>query len=425
MPSLAVIGAQWGDEGKGKITDLLAPRCNLVVRYQGGNNAGHTIIAHGKKIVLHLIPSGILHDNCVSVIGHGVVFDPEAFSEEVEYLEKFGVVVSPEKLKISPHCSVITSYNKILDIHREMRKNSQIGTTAKGIGPSYEEKIGRKGLKLGDILDKDLLVRKLKLGLEEKEVLFQHFYKVDYPSVEEEAHRLHELGKKVMPFLDDTFHFLDRSIKEGKNILYEGAQGVLLDVDYGSYPFVTSSNTVVGGIYTGAGPFVGHEVLGVAKAYATRVGLGPFPTELSNKEGEQLQQMGGEFGATTGRVRRCGWMDLPLLKYAVKASGITSLALSKLDVLARMGGEVRLCRAYQYEGETRDCAHPGMDFSKVRPLFVEMPSFEDDFGEGWKMSGNLAHYIQTIENFIGCKVSVLSYGSERSKTRFLHEFFVS
>ena len=424
MPSLAVIGAQWGDEGKGKITDLLAPRCNLVVRYQGGNNAGHTIIARGKKIVLHLIPSGILHDNCVSVIAHGVVFDPEAFGEEVEYLEKAGVVVSPEKLKVSPHCSVITSYNKILDIHREKRKNSQIGTTAKGIGPCYEEKIGRKGLKLGDLLDKDLLVCKLKRGLEEKEVLFEHFYKVDYPPVEEEASRLHEWGKKVRPFLDDTFHFLDESLEKEKNILYEGAQGVLLDVDYGSYPFVTSSNTAVGGIYTGAGSFVGvgQEVLGVAKAYATRVGLGPFPTELSNGEGERLQQMGGEFGATTGRVRRCGWMDLPLLKYAVKASGITSLALTKLDILAQMGGS-RLCHSYRYKGETRDCAHPGMDFSQVEPLFTEMPSFEDDFGEGWKMSKNLARYIETIENFIGCKVSVLSYGSERNKTRFLREFF--
>lgn len=423
MQSLAIVGAQWGDEGKGKITDLLGQKCDVVVRYQGGNNAGHTIIVGDKKIVLHLIPSGILHDHCVSVVGHGVVFDPEAFKVELEDVLASGCTVTPEKLKISENCSVITMYNRLLDGQREAKGPVKIGTTGRGIGPAYEDKISRKGLKLKDLLDKDHLTAKLKANMIEKEVLFKTLYDCEFPSIEEEAARLFELGKIVAPYLTDTFSFLDKSLQENKKVLYEGAQGVLLDIDYGSYPFVTSSSTSTGGIYTGAGLPGKHieEVLGITKAYLTRVGEGPFPTELFDDQGEFIQKKGGEFGATTGRKRRCGWIDLPLLKYTVKASNITSIALTKLDVLSGIEG-VKICTGYEYEGKTIDCAYPGIDLSKVKPILKEMPSFNDDF-EGEVLSDELKNYINTIEEFVGIPVGILAYGPERSEIKFQKDYF--
>lgn len=423
MQSLAIIGSQWGDEGKGKITDLLGQKCDLVVRYQGGNNAGHTIIVGDKKIVLHLIPSGILHDHCVSVVGHGVVFDPRAFKEELEDVMKNGVDVTPEKLKISENCSVITYYNKLLDGQREAKGPIKIGTTGKGIGPAYEDKTSRKGIKLKDLMNKDLLIEKLKANLIEKEVLFKHLYQVEYPNVEEEAEKLFELGKIIAPFLTDTFSYLDSALQANKKVLYEGAQGVLLDIDYGSYPYVTSSNTSAGGIYTGAGlpgKYV-DEVLGITKAYTTRVGEGPFPTELFDDVGEKIQRVGHEFGATTGRKRRCGWIDLPLLKYTVKASNISSIALTKLDVLSGLE-TLKVCYAYKYKGEEIDCAYPGIDLTQVEPLYKEMTPFTDKF-ENDDLSGELKTYIDTIENHIGINVGILAHGPERSEIKFRKEFF--
>lgn len=423
MQSLAIVGAQWGDEGKGKITDLLGQKCDVVVRYQGGNNAGHTIIVGDKKIVLHLIPSGILHDHCVSVVGHGVVFDPEAFKAELEDVLNSGCKVTPEKLKISENCSVITMYNRLLDGQREAKGPVKIGTTGRGIGPAYEDKISRKGLKLKDLLDKEHLTKKLRANMIEKEILFKTLYNCEFPSIEEEADRLFELGKIVAPYLTDTFSFLDKSIQENKKVLYEGAQGVLLDIDYGSYPFVTSSSTSTGGIYTGAGLPGKHieEVLGITKAYLTRVGEGPFPTELFDDKGEFIQQKGGEFGATTGRKRRCGWIDLPLLKYTVKASNITSIALTKLDVLSGID-DIKICTGYEYEGKTIDCAYPGIDLSKVKPILKDMPSFNDDF-KGEVLSDELKNYITTIEEFVGIPVGILAYGPERSEIKFQKDYF--
>jgi adenylosuccinate synthase len=369
MQSLAIVGAQWGDEGKGKITDLLGQKCDVVVRYQGGNNAGHTIIVSDKKIVLHLIPSGILHDHCVSVVGHGVVFDPEAFKAELEDVLNSGCKVTPEKLKISENCSVITMYNRLLDGQREAKGPVKIGTTGRGIGPAYEDKISRKGLKLKDLLDKEHLTNKLRANMIEKEILFKTLYNCDFPSIEEEADRLFELGKIVAPYLTDTFSFLDKSIQENKKVLYEGAQGVLLDIDYGSYPFVTSSSTSTGGIYTGAGLPGKHieEVLGITKAYLTRVGEGPFPTELFDDKGEFIQQKGGE-------------------------------------------------------GKTIDCAYPGIDLSKVKPILKEMPTFHDDF-KGEVLSDELKNYINTIEEFVGIPVGILAYGPERSEIKFQKDYF--
>ena len=423
MQSLAIVGAQWGDEGKGKITDLLGQKCDVVVRYQGGNNAGHTIIVGDKKIVLHLIPSGILHDHCTSVVGHGVVFDPEAFKIELEDVLASGCTVTPDKLKISENCSVITMYNRLLDGQRESKGPVKIGTTGRGIGPAYEDKISRKGLKLKDLLDKEHLTNKLRANMIEKEILFKTLYNCEFPSIEEEADRLFELGKIVAPYLTDTFSFLDKSLQENKKVLYEGAQGVLLDIDYGSYPFVTSSSTSTGGIYTGAGLPGKHieEVLGITKAYLTRVGEGPFPTELFDDKGEFIQHKGGEFGATTGRKRRCGWIDLPLLKYTVKASNITSIALTKLDVLSGIE-DIKICTGYEYEGKTIDCAYPGIDLSKVKPILKDMPSFNDDFKDE-VLSDELKNYITTIEEFVGIPVGILAYGPERSEIKFQKDYF--
>jgi len=422
MKSLAIIGSQWGDEGKGKITDLLGLKCDVVVRYQGGNNAGHTIIVGDKKIVLHLIPSGILHDHCTSVVGHGVVFDPEAFGVELQTVEKSGINVTPERLRISGNCSVITYYNKLLDGQRESKGPIKIGTTGKGIGPAYEDKISRKGIKLKDLLDYDTLLEKLQANLIEKESLFKNLYECEYPTAEEEATRLFELGKKVAPFVCDTFSFLDECRTANKKILFEGAQGVLLDIDYGSYPYVTSSNTSVGGVFTGAGLPGGmiEEVLGITKAYTTRVGEGPFPTELFSAVGEFIQTKGGEFGATTGRKRRCGWLDIPLLKYAVKSSNLTSIALTKLDVLSGMD-ELKVCTGYKYEGKELNCSYPGIDLSKVEPVYKDMKPFADDFkGE---QSSELKEYISFIEEEIGIPVGIIAFGPERSEISFLKDYF--
>lgn len=422
MQSLAIIGAQWGDEGKGKITDYLSQKCDYVVRYQGGHNAGHTIWVGSQKVVLHLIPSGILHPHCVSVIGHGVVFDPEDFQTELKEVEQY-CSITPENLKISYNCSVITSYNKILDALRESQGPVKIGTTGKGIGPSYEDKVSRKGLKLRDLLNKDTLHQKLKENLIEKEILFKHLYKAEFPTLEEEVERLYQRGQEVKPFLADTFNILDQAFKQNKKILYEGAQGILLDIDYGSYPFVTSSNTSMGGIYTGAGtsgkPI--EEVIGIAKSYTTRVGTGPFPTELSDEMGDKLQKQGDEFGATTGRRRRCGWIDLPLLKYTAKASHLTSIALTKVDVLSGIE-ELKVCYAYEYEGQEIDCAYPGIDLYKVKPLYKNVKPFADKF-EDKTFSPELQDYIKMIEDHVEIPVSIVAHGPEREQIVFRKEFF--
>ncbi|MBC98756.1 MAG: adenylosuccinate synthase [Halobacteriovoraceae bacterium] len=423
MQSLAIIGSQWGDEGKGKITDLLGQKCDYVVRYQGGNNAGHTIIVGDQKIVLHLIPSGILHDHCTSVVGHGVVFCPRAFKEELEDVQSSGVNITPERLKISENCSVITIYNKILDAQRESQGPVKIGTTGKGIGPAYEDKTSRKGLKLKDLLDREILEKKLRANMIEKEVLFKHLYNIESPSIEKEVEELFELGKLIKPFLADTFSMIDKAVENDKKILFEGAQGVLLDIDYGTYPFVTSSSTSAAGIYSGAGlpgKYV-EEVLGITKAYTTRVGEGPFPTEMFCDLGEKIQTIGNEFGATTGRKRRCGWIDLPLLKYSVKASNITSIALTKVDVLSGIE-ELKVCVGYRYKGEEIDCAYPGIDLSQVEPILKDMKPFNDDFKSD-EMSEELKEYLDVIEGAIGAKVGILAFGPERSQIKFIQNYF--
>ena len=421
MKTLAIIGAQWGDEGKGKITDLLSEKCDVVVRYQGGNNAGHTIIVDGKKIVLHLIPSGILHPHCTSVIGHGVVFDPEAFHTELIKVQGTGIKITHDNLKISENVTIITNYNKILDAARESQGKVKIGTTGKGIGPAYEDKIARRAIKLKDLFNLEKLKIKLAQNLEEKEALFKHHYDVAFPSIEQEAKRLYDWGQFVAPFACDTFSYLDQAVLSAKKILFEGAQGILLDIDYGTYPYVTSSSTALGGVYTGAGIPESHvnEVLGITKAYTTRVGEGPFPTELLDKTGEEIQIKGHEFGATTGRKRRCGWLDLPLLKYSVKASNLTSIALTKVDILSTVS-TLKICVAYEYEGKKIECAYPGLDLYKAQPIYKEMKPFTDNFqGE---FSPELNTYIKEIEKFLGIPVGIVAFGPERREIRFLKSY---
>ena len=424
MKTLAVIGAQWGDEGKGKITDFFSHKSDLVVRFQGGNNAGHTIVVGNKKVVTHLVPSGILSPGCLSLIGHGVVFDPRAFIQEYNELTSAGITINPENLKISSNCTVITAYGKLLDACRESKGKVKIGTTGKGIGPGYEDKVSRRGIKLSDLFDYDSLVHKLSRNFEEKEILFKHLYQVEAPTPEQEAKELYEIGKFLKPFSADTFSIIIDAQEKKKNIMFEGAQGVLLDIDYGTYPFVTSSNTTYAGIYSGAG-LMGKvdEVVGLMKAYTTRVGEGPFPTELDNDLGEKIRQIGHEFGATTGRKRRCGWLDLPLLKYSVRSSNITSMVLTKLDVLGQID-ELKVCVGYEFEGKVLDAAYPGLDLSKVKPIYKNLEPFGNELtNEKKTLNKNLLGYIEFIESYLGVPVGIVSYGPERNEILLRKDYF--
>ncbi|HXH75859.1 MAG TPA: adenylosuccinate synthase [Bacteriovoracaceae bacterium] len=421
MQTMAIIGAQWGDEGKGKITDLLAEKCDLVVRYQGGHNAGHTIWVNGQKTVLHVIPSGVLHPHCLSVIGHGVVLEPENFLKELEMIK--GVTkVGPDNLKLSSTATVITSYHKLLDAAREAQGTEKIGTTGKGIGPAYEDKVSRRGIKVKDLMDKDTLVRRLGTGYAEKAILFKHLYQIDIPSIEEEVERLYRYGQLIKEYVTDTFSLIDDKLSQGKRVLYEGAQGILLDVDYGTYPYVTSSSTAGAGIYTGAG-LPGkklEEVIGVAKAYTTRVGEGPFPTELFDEVGTYIQTTGKEIGATTGRKRRCGWLDIPLLKYAVKCSHLTSIALTKLDILTDMA-QLKICYAYEVNGKVVDCAYPGINLYNAKPLYKDFTPFKDTF-DGGKPSKELEQYMSYIQENLGIPVGIYAYGPDRNQVVFRQKY---
>lgn len=423
MNTLAIIGAQWGDEGKGKITDLLGMDSDIVVRFQGGNNAGHTIIFDDKKIVLHQIPSGILHANCISVVAHGVVFEPEAFLEEMLEVKKH-ITITPDRLKISLNATVITSYHKLLDAIREGKSANKIGTTCKGIGPAYEDKIARRAIKVKDLLDKDVLYKKLSIALEEKMFLFEHLYKIEVPTIEQEVERLYSLGMQFKDYITDTFSYIDQALTAGKKVLFEGAQGVLLDIDYGSYPYVTSSSTGAAGIFTGAGVASGivSEKLGIVKAYTTRVGEGPMPTEIAEEIGADIQRIGNEFGATTGRKRRCGWLDLPILKYSVKASALTSIALTKVDVLSGLQ-ELKVCYAYEVEGKEYDCAYPGLDLAKATPLYKTFKPFADKFEKENVYSDELQSYINLIEESLGIPVGILAFGPERSQIHFRKQYY--
>ena len=421
MQTVAIIGAQWGDEGKGKTTDMLAEKCDYVVRYQGGHNAGHTIWVSGKKTVLHVIPSGVLHSHCTSIIGHGVVFEPENFLKELNNVKSL-TTINHERLKVSENATVITSYHRLLDGARESQGPEKIGTTGKGIGPAYEDKAARKAVKVKDLLDKNTLRKRLENGFAEKKVLFETLYKIEVPTIDQEVERLYNLGQQFKDYICDTFSILAKAVEENKKVLYEGAQGVLLDVDYGTYPYVTSSSTSSAGILTGAGNVNGKvdEILGIVKAYTTRVGEGPMPTELFDDVGAYIQKTGNEVGATTGRTRRCGWLDFPLLRYAIKCSNLTSIALTKLDILSGMN-VLKVCEAYEVDGKIVDCAYPGIDLTKAKPIFKELSPFKDDF-KGNEISKELKNYISTIEEGLGIPVGIYAFGPDRVEIKFKKDY---
>lgn len=415
-----VVGAQWGDEGKGKVVDLLSEGIEVVARYQGGANAGHTLVINGKKTVLHLIPSGIMQDGVLCVIGNGVVIDPVALKEEITMLEEAGVSVKG-RLFISHKAHLIMPYHKLLDTVREKHASSAIGTTGRGIGPSYIDKFSRVGIRIVDLLDRNSFQEKLRANIAEKNTLLQKLYGESELNVDEIVKEYVEFDAYIDPYITDTTLLLNQAIADGKKVLAEGAQGALLDVDHGTYPFVTSSNPTSGGACTGLGipPTSIEKVIGVVKAYSTRVGNGPFPTELLDETGEKLRKEGAEFGATTGRPRRCGWLDLVALKYSVMINGISEIALTKLDVLDTFD-TISVCTGYtvgekQLKSFPADCD----SLEKVTPLYTELTGWNSSLA-GISTYDELPEqtrsYIQFIENFTGARVSIVSTSPDRAST---------
>ncbi|MEK7299337.1 MAG: adenylosuccinate synthase [Candidatus Margulisiibacteriota bacterium] len=411
-----IVGSQWGDEGKGKITDILAEKMDLVVRYQGGNNAGHTVVVGSQTFKLHLIPSGILYPSCICVIGNGVVLDPEVFFLEVESLAKQGIAVTPDRLKVSSIAHVILPFHKLLDSLQESnRTDEKIGTTGRGIGPAYADKISRVGVRVNDLLVKDRLIKKIKSRQWETLLPGQA---LDIDGI---IDTYYELGQRLRPFVTDTSLFVNRAIDAGKSVILEGAQGTMLDVDHGTYPYVTSSNPVSGGAGTGAGigPHKIDQVIGVTKAYVTRVGAGPFPTELTDKTGEILRDRGCEFGTTTSRPRRCGWLDLVALRYAVRVNGITEICLTKLDVLDGLD-EIKVCTRYQTADGMRDEFPLDPDeFSSCEPVYDTLPGWKEDISQMTdvrQLPTTAKAYVEYIARQVGVRISLISVGSGRLQT---------
>src|SRR6056297_260919 len=430
MPSLAVIGTQWGDEGKGKIVDQLSEKKDLVVRFQGGANAGHTIYVDNEKYVFHLIPSGILHEDVIVGIGNGVVLDPEVLMDEINMLEDRDHRVDAENLKISPLAHVVMPYHKIFDgIREEEKKDKKIGTTKRGIGPCYEDKMARIGIRVMDLVDEEKLYEKLKFNIEVKNKILVKAYgkeKLDFDRIFEE-YRLY--GKKLKNFVYDVSYLIDDFYKNGKNVLFEGAQGSCLDIDFGTYPYVTSSNTSAGGILTGAGVSKDKvdEVLGVVKAYTSRVGAGIFPTEQINEVGEKIRNIGKEFGATTGRPRRCGWLDLIMLKYVVRINSLSGIALTRLDILDEFE-ELKICTGYEIEGNiVEDFSTNFMAYDKLNPIYETFKGWESQT-TGIKKYENLPEnakkYIKFIENFLNVPVYIISVGPNRTQTIFKNKKYL-
>lgn len=428
MSVAAVIGMQWGDEGKGKIIDLLSDKADIVARYQGGHNAGHTICFSDKKFVLHLIPSGIFHENKLCVIGNGVVVDPAALNEEIRMLESAGVEFKG-RLVLSDRANIILPYHCISDRESEHSKAAKkIGTTGRGIGPSYADKIARIGIRAGDFLDEKILREKLEANWMEKKLIFTHAYNQDIPDFQEMYDQLTQYRDIVLKYLADTHVVLRNAIAAGRNVLCEGAQGTMLDVDHGTYPYVTSSNTTAGGICTGLGipPTSIDRIAGVMKAYTTRVGEGPFPTELHDSDGEKLRKEGHEFGATTGRPRRCGWFDAVVARYAVALNGIDSILLTKIDVLDQFD-TIKVCTAYRHKGKECREMPAGIDvLENCQPVYIEFKGWKtptsgiDSFN---KLPDNARRYIDSLKDLIGIGFMMISTGPDRRHTIRLEEIF--
>lgn len=427
MSSFVVLGAQWGDEGKGKMTDYLAEKADVVVRFQGGNNAGHTVEVGDKQYKLHLIPSGILYKEKLNIIANGVVVDPEALFKEIEYLEGLGENITPDRLIVSDRAQVIMPYHKVLDkLKEEARGKNDIGTTRKGIGPCYSDKVDRNGIRVCDLIKPEVLRSKLEEYLPTKNKVITKLYGGEALRLDEVYAKYLDYGKRLKPYVQDTSVRIFDAIKENKKVLFEGAQGTLLDIDFGSYPYVTSSNTTAGGVCvgTGIGPTMINSAVGVVKAYTTRVGKGPFPTELNDKVGDWIREKGHEYGTTTGRSRRCGWLDLVILKTAARVSGLTSFAVTKIDTLAGLE-KLKICVGYKFEDKIIDYFPASLeDLAKCEPIYEEFDGWDDSIADARtyeELPENAKIYLKRVEEFTGVKTSIVSVGPRRDQTMIVSE----
>lgn len=428
MANIVIIGTQWGDEGKGKIVDLLAEYADVVVRFQGGNNAGHTMVVNDEQFISHLVPSGILQGK-TCLIGNGLVVDPAVLIEEIEYLESKGVACGPEQLMVSERAQVIMPYHKQIDVARETKKGKdKIGTTGRGIGPAYEDKANRQGIRFVDLIDTETFKEKLSVVLPEKNFYLEKH--LDAPKIDCDSilSQYNVFSRQLAPHVANVSVVLDRAVKEGKQVLFEGAQGTHLDIDHGTYPFVTSSNTVSGNACSGAGvgPKMINGVVGVVKAYTTRVGAGPFVSELFDDVGDYLQSKGAEFGATTGRRRRCGWLDTVILNNAARLNGLTGLAITKLDVLGGLD-QIRICTAYRYNGKTMDTFPANLKvLAKCEPVYETLAGWTEDIStirDFAALPDNVKRYLQRIEELCGVPVQIISVGPQRDQTIVLDNPF--
>ena len=425
MPAVVLVGAQWGDEGKGKATDLLGGRVDYVVRYQGGNNAGHTVVIGDKKYALHLLPSGILTPDVVPVIGNGVVIDAGVLFKEIDGLESQGIDTS--KLLISANAHLITSYHVTLDkVTERFLGKSKIGTTGRGIGPTYADKISRVGIRVQDLFDEKILRAKIEGALTNKNQVLVKVYNRRAISVDEVVEELMGYAERLRPYIADTALLLNKALEDNKVVLLEGGQGTLLDVDHGTYPFVTSSNPTAGGACTGSGigPTRINGVVGILKAYATRVGSGPFPTELLDDDGEKLRQIGGERGVTTGRPRRCGWFDAPIARYATRINGLTDIFLTKLDVLTGWE-QIPVCVAYEIDGVRVDeVPMTQTEFHHAKPVYEMLPGWSEDISGARTFEDlpkNAQDYVKFLEKVSGTRISAIGVGQDRDATISIHD----
>ena len=420
MPAVVLLGAQWGDEGKGKATDLLGDRVDYVVRYQGGNNAGHTVVIGDQKYALHLLPSGILSPNVIPVIGNGVVIDPAVLLQEIKELNER--CINTSKLKISTNAHLITPYHRTIDkVSERFLGKSKIGTTGRGIGPAYADKINRIGIRVQDLFDQSILKQKIEAALHDKNQILVKVFNRKGITVDEVINEYLGFAEALKPYVTDTSLLLDQALQQGKVVLLEGSQGTLLDVDHGTYPFVTSSNPTAGGASTGSGigPTKITRVIGILKAYTTRVGSGPFPTELFDEDGEALRKIGGEVGVTTGRNRRCGWFDAPIARYAVRVNGLTDFFLTKLDVLT--GWEkIPVCVAYEIDGKlVEELPASQSDFHHAKPIYEYLPGWKESISKARSVADlpkNAQEYVIFLEKISGAPMSAIGVGPGRGET---------
>lgn len=420
MSTVVILGAQWGDEGKGKVIDYLSKEADVVVRGQGGNNAGHSVVVGDQKYALHLIPSGILNENTINVIGNGVVFDPEGFLNEIKGLESKGIDTS--SIKVSDRAHVVFPYHKEIDrLAEEARGADMIGTTKKGIGPCYMDKVERSGIRICDFIDEEIFEPLFRSRIKAKNEIIEKIYGGTAMDEEEMVTRYKEYAAQVKPFVDDTSVIVYEALRAGKKVLLEGAQGTLLDLDYGTYPYVTSSHPTSGGftIGSGIGPNEIGEVVGITKAYTTRVGLGPFVTELDNEIGERIRIAGNEFGTTTGRPRRCGWLDTVMINYSKRVNGMTCIALMLVDVLSGFD-EVKICTGYKYGDEIMTNFPASLSvLAKCEPIYEVFPGWKEDitaYSTFESLPENTKRYIERIEELVGIPVKIVSVGPKRTQT---------